>query len=168
MFTKVAKHMNKWLSYPSDLLAAMSMVAMVFIMLSVVADVLMRWLFRSPINGSRDLVFLAFSIVVWGSMALAAFKGSHVAMTTVLDRFPRLPRLCFQLLGALVSSLMMGVVSWRLVILGTHMAQRIARTGVLKIPYEPFLYFAAAGCGLMALVFLARVPEIVGKIRKEQ
>jgi hypothetical protein len=38
---------------------------------------------------------------------------------------------------------------------------------VLKAPWEPFVYFAAGAVALMALVFLARVPEAAGKIRKE-
>jgi hypothetical protein len=37
MFTRLAKNMNKWLSYPSNVLAVMGMVAMVFVMVAVVA-----------------------------------------------------------------------------------------------------------------------------------
>jgi TRAP-type C4-dicarboxylate transport system permease small subunit len=168
MFARAAKYMNKVLSYPSNLAAGMAMVAMVFVMAVVVANVFSRWLFHSPLRGTSDLVTLAFVLIVWGPMAMAALKGSHIAVTALLDRIPRLPRLVLELIIAFASGGMLGTVSWRLVIYGIEQGNVISRTGVLKIPYEPFVYFAAGGVALMALVFLARVPEAVGKIRKEQ
>jgi TRAP-type C4-dicarboxylate transport system permease small subunit len=168
MFTRAAKYINKVLSYPSNLLAAMAMVAMVFTMAVVIANVFSRWFFNSPLRGTSDLVTLAFVIIVWGPMAMAALKGSHIAVTAVLDRLPRLPRLVLQLIIALVSGGMLGLVTWRLVMYGIRQGEILSQTGVLRLPWEPFVYFTAAGCGLMALVFLARVPETVGKIRKEQ
>jgi TRAP-type C4-dicarboxylate transport system permease small subunit len=168
MFTRAAKRIDKALSYPTNLLNYIAMAAMVFSMMAVVVDVLSRWIFKSPIRGTWDLVILAFAIIVWGPMALAAARGSHVALTTVLDRLRRLPRLVIELIIGLVSGAMLGVVSWRLVVYGISQAAAVSQTGVLKIPNAPFIYFAAFGCALMALVFLARVPETVGKIRKEQ
>jgi TRAP-type C4-dicarboxylate transport system permease small subunit len=167
MFTRAAKYIDKVVSYPSNLLSAMAMVAIVVTMLAVVADVLGRWLFRSPVRGTNDIVTMAFALIVWGPMALAAFKGSHIAMTFLLDRFPRLPRLVFELIINLVTGGVLGIVSWRLVMYGISLGEAITRTGVLKIPVSPFVYFAAFGCVLMALIYLARVPETVGKIRRE-
>jgi TRAP-type C4-dicarboxylate transport system permease small subunit len=168
MFTRAAKRIAKALSYPSNVLSAAGMVAMVFVMMVVVVTVLARWLFDFPIKGTWDLVTLAFAIIVWGPMAMAALKGSHTALTFVLDRLPRLPRLSVELIVALLTSGMLGMLTWRLVAHGIRMGETISRTGVLKIPYEPFAYFAAAGCAVMTLAFLAGIPGIVGKIRKEQ
>jgi len=168
MFTRAAKHIAKVLSYPSNVLSAAGMVAMVFVMMAVVTSVVARELFDSPLRGTWDLVTLAFAILVWGPMAMAALKGSHTALTFVLDRLPRSPRLGMELIIALLTSAMLGMLTWRLAAHGIRMGENITRTGVLKIPYEPFVYFAAVGCAVMTLAFLARVPEIVGKIRKEQ
>jgi TRAP-type C4-dicarboxylate transport system permease small subunit len=167
MFTRAAKRMTKVLSYPSDLAAAIGMVAMVFVMVVVAANVFSRWIFNSPLRGTSDLTTLAFVFIVWGPMAMAAFKGAHIALTTVLDRLPRLPRLVMDLIIAVVSGGMLGMVSWRLVVYGIGQGKVISQTGVLKAPWEPFVYFAAGAVALMALVFLARVPEAAGKIRKE-
>jgi TRAP-type transport system small permease protein len=171
MFTRAAKYIDKVLSYPSNLLSAMAMVAMVVVMLAVVADVLRRWLFRSSIMGTYDIVTMAFAIMVWGPMAMAAFKGSHVAMTVVVDKLPRLPRLVLELIISLVSTGMLGMLSWRLLMYGISIggwATQTGTTGILGIPISPFVYFAAFACAVLALIFLARVPETVGKIRKEQ
>lgn len=167
MFTRAAKYIDKGLSYPSNLLSAIAMVAMVFVMVAVVVDVTMRYLFNSPIFGLWDLCTLAFCIIVWGPMAMAAFKGSHIALTFVVERFPRLPRLGLELIVNLVSAGMLGMLGWRLLIHGMLLGKSMTQTGVLRISYEPFVYFAAFSVAVMALVFLARVPATVGKIRKE-
>jgi TRAP-type C4-dicarboxylate transport system permease small subunit len=168
MFTRAANRIVKALSYPSNVLSAAGMVAMVFVMMAVVVTVLARWLFDFPIKGTLDLVTLAFAVMVWGPMAMAALRGSHTALTFVLDRLPRLPHLVVEVIIALLTSGILGMLTWRLVAHGIRLGETVSRTGVLKIPYEPFVYFGAAGCAVMTLVFLARIPEIVGKIRKEQ
>ena len=172
MFTRAAKRMAKWLSYPSNLLSAAAMVAMVLVMLSVSVDVFIRYLskifgFAPPVLGVWDLNYLAFVIIVWGPMAMAALKGSHAAMTFLLERFPRLPQLVLQLIIALVTGGMLGMVSWRLLVNALILAEGQSRTTLLKIPYAPLGYFAAFACAIMALAFLIGVPEALGKIRKE-
>jgi TRAP-type C4-dicarboxylate transport system permease small subunit len=168
MFTRAAKYMDKVLSYPSNLLAVCAMVAVVFVVLSVVADVFMRYVFSSPIQGTWDLGRLAYAVIVWGPMAMAALKGNHIALTFLLEKFPRLPRLGLELIIALVTTGMLGIVSWRLVVLGITLGATGTETGTLRIAYGPFVYFTASACAVMTLVFLARVPETAGKIRKER
>jgi TRAP-type C4-dicarboxylate transport system permease small subunit len=167
MFTKAAKYMNKVISYPSNLLAGSAMVGIVFVVLAVSADVFMRYAFHKPLFGTWDLCTLAFCLIVWGPMAMAALKGSHIALTYLVDKLPRLPRLGLDLIVTLVTSATLGVLSWRLVLNAMVLGANQTRTAVLTIPLEPFGYFAAFASAILALAFLVRVPEIVGKIRKE-
>jgi len=167
MFTRAAKYIDKALSYPTDVMFGASMVAMVFVMLAVTADVFMRYAFNSPIVGVWDLCTIAFAIIVWGPMALAASKGSHIAIEFLKDRLPRLPRLGLELIITLVTSGMLGIVSWRLFLFAIDMGAGKEITPSLRLPLAPLGYFVAVACGLMALVFLARLPETIGKIRKE-
>ncbi|UCC45235.1 MAG: hypothetical protein JSU65_04770, partial [Candidatus Zixiibacteriota bacterium] len=66
MFTKAAKHMTRVISYPSNLMFYAGMVAMVFVVLAVSADVFMRKVFDSPILGIWDLSTMAFAVIIWG------------------------------------------------------------------------------------------------------
>lgn len=168
MFTRASERMKKALSYPGNLFSGAAMVAMIFIMLIVTADVFMRYVFKSPINGIWDISTICFAIIVWGPMAMAALKGSHIALTFLLDRAPRPLRSALQLIIPLVASGMLGMVSYRLLMHGILMATTRVQTPTLRIPYEPFAYFAAFSCFIMALAFLAYFPEAIGKIRKEQ
>jgi len=137
-------------------------------MLAVSADVFMRFVFRSPLLGVWDLTNLAYVAIVWGPMAMAAAKGSHIMLTFLVERLPRSPRLGLALIISLVTSGMLGMVSWRLLVHAMDLGARQTQTAVLKIPYEPLGYFAAFACAIMTLVFLARFPETVGQIRREQ
>jgi TRAP-type C4-dicarboxylate transport system permease small subunit len=168
VFTKAARRMNKVLSYPSNLLAGAAMLAMVFVVLSVSADVFMRFVFKSPILGIWDLSKLAYVVIVWGPMAMAATKGSHIMLTFLVEKMPRWPRLGLELIISLVTSGMLGMVSWRLVVHAMDLGAAQTMTPVLRIPYAPLGYLAAFACAIMTLAFLARVPETAGKIRKEQ
>jgi len=168
MFARAAKYMNKAISYPSNAMFGAAMVAMVFVMVAVSADVFMRYVFGSPIVGVWDLCTMAFAIIIWGPMTHAALKGSHIALTFLLDRFPRLPRLGLQVIISLVTSGMLGLVSWQLLLHAIHLDVTEFVSPTLRIPHAPIAYFAAFACVIMALAFLIRFPEAVAKFRKEQ
>jgi TRAP-type C4-dicarboxylate transport system permease small subunit len=159
--------MNKVLSYPTNLLNAVTMVAMVFVVLAVTIAVTKRYLTGWDIYGMRDLTTIGFCVIVWGPMAWAALKGMHIRLTFVVDRLPRLLGLSLELIGELVSGVMLGVVSWQLVVNAILLGTNQTQTGVLHLPFAPWGYFTAAACAVMALAFLAKVPETLGKIRKE-
>jgi TRAP-type C4-dicarboxylate transport system permease small subunit len=168
MFTKAAKYMTKLISYPSSFLFGAAMVAMVFVMLAVSADVFMRYVFKSPIVGVWDLCTMAFAIIIWGPMTMAALKGSHIALTFLLDRFPRLPRLGLQVIISLVTSGILALVSWQLLLHAIHLDVTEFGSPTLRIPHAPVAYFAAFACVIMALAFLIRLPEALAKFRGEQ
>ena len=168
MFTMAAKYMTKVISYPGNLMFGASMVAMVFVMLAVSADVFMRYVFNSPIVGVWDLCTMAFAIIVWGPMTQAALKGSHIALTFLLDRFPRWPQLVLQVIISLVTSGMLGLVSWRLLLHAIHLDVTEFVSPTLRIPHAPIAYFAAFACIIMALAFLIKLPEALAKFRGEQ
>ena len=168
MFTRVAEYMKKLISYPSSFMFSASMVAMVFVVLAVSADVFMRKFFNSPIVGVWDLCTMAFAVIIWGPMTQAALKGSHIALTFLLDRFPRLPRLGLQVIISLVTSGMLGLVSWRLLQHAIHLDVTEFVSPTLRIPHAPIAYFAAFACVIMALAFLIKLPEAVGEFREEQ
>ena len=168
MFTKVAEYMKKGLSYPGNLMFGAAMVAMVFVMLIVSADVFMRYVFGSGIVGQWDLSTMAFAVIIWGPMTHAALKGSHIALTFLLDRFPRLPRLVLQVVISLVTSGMLALVSWQLLQHAIRLDETQFVSPTLRIPHAPIAYFAAFACVIMALAFLTGLPEALGKFRKEQ
>ena len=168
MFTKAAKYMTKIISYPGHLFFIAAMAAMVFVMLAVTADVFMRYVFNSPILGVWDLCMIAFAIIIWGPMTLTALKGSHIALTFLLDRFPRLPRLVLQVIISIVTSGMLALVSWRLLQHAIHLDVTEFASPTLRIPHAPVAYFAAFACIVMALAFLIGLPLALGKFRGEQ
>jgi TRAP-type C4-dicarboxylate transport system permease small subunit len=168
MFTRASEYMKKGLSYPSNLMFGAAMVAMVFVMLAVSADVFMRKVFGSPILGVWDLSTMAFAVIIWGPMAYTALKGSHIALTFLLDRFHRWPRVVLQVIISLVTSGVLGLLSWQLFLHARHLDATEFVSPTLRIPHAPVAYFAAFACMIMALAFLIGLPLALGKFRGEQ
>jgi TRAP-type C4-dicarboxylate transport system permease small subunit len=168
VFTKAANRMTKAISYPGNLMFYAGMVAMVFVMLAVSADVFMRKVFGSPILGIWDLSTMAFAVIIWGPMAYTALKGSHIALTFLLDRFHRWPRVVLQVIISLVTSGVLGLLSWQLFLHARHLDATEFVSPTLRIPHAPVAYFAAFACMIMALAFLIGLPLALGKFRGEQ
>ena len=168
MFTKAAEYMKKGISYPSDLLSFVAMAAMAYVTLAVTVDVFFQKVFHSPIYGLWDTCMFAFAVIIWGPMVLTALKGSHIALTFLLDKFPRLPRLCLQLIITLVTSGILGLTSWQVLLYGIHLQETKMGSPTLNIPYAPLAYFIAISCFIMGLAFLIKFPETIGEIRREQ
>ncbi len=163
-----AKYIQALVSPLSNLLTGISMVAMVFVMLLVVADVFMRSVFNAPIRGTHDLTILAFALIVFLPMSIAALKDRHVSLLIAVERLPRVGRLVIESVMMLAVTGVLGIVTWRLLLQGQRLQATNAETALLGIPTPPFLYLATFAFALMTLVFLARVLEALSKIPGER
>ncbi len=168
MVNRVAKYLHKVLSPPSNVLTSIGSAAMVFIMLLVVADVFMREAFNSPIRGSGDLVILAFSMMAFFGMAAAALENEHVALTDILRRFPRVPRYTIEIAMMSITTVALGITTWRLLMQGLRLQSMEGVTAILRIPVPPFLYLATFAFALMTLVYLMKTFESITRIRGER
>jgi len=167
MLYRMAGYGRKLISPVSTFLVGISMAAMAAAVLLIVVDVCMRSFFNSPIRGASDLVILAFTMIAFYPMALAALEGEHVALDILGRRFPRLPRLITEAVVLFVTAGMLGVVSWRLAMQGIRLQEMNGETVLLGIPFSPFLYAATFGFVLMTLIFFLKALESLGKIRRQ-
>ena len=164
MINKVAEYSKKLITPISQFWVVISMVAMVLVVLFIVADVFMRAVFNSPIRGTSDLVILAFSMIAFFPMALAALEGHHVALDVLVTRFPRAPRYTLELIMNLITTGILGVVTWRLLLHGMRLQSMNSETVLLGIPFSPFLYLATFAFALMTLAFLIKAIESLSKV----
>lgn len=64
---------------------AIAMAALLLMMLSIVADVFMRYVFNSPITGTYDVVEIALVVAVFYSLG-AVISGLHEIVIDVIDQ----------------------------------------------------------------------------------
>ena len=73
------------------------------VMIFIVTDVMLRYIFNSPILGAYEIVEQLMLCGVFASFAYAQMKGSHIHVTMVIARLPKKLSMTIFALGELLS-----------------------------------------------------------------
>lgn len=143
---------------------AMAGAALVVIMVTVAADVLMRYAFNSPLSWS--FVFISeYMTPAAFFFALAATMGRrhHVAVDILYDRFgPRTQRLC-RLLTTLLALPVFAAIAW-LATVRAYEAQRSGDTLAGAIAWPTWIPSAMAAFGV-ALLVMRLLHDLLAALR---
>ncbi len=134
--------------------AAVSSLSLFVIMVFIVLDVSLRYLFNKPIKGSYELVSLAMLFTVFLGFAYAQARKSLIHVTIILKMLPGRLKYVVWSLGNVLSTViavMLAQASFqqagKSLLSGTN-------TGVLYIPIYPFYYVVFVGFALLAVMLL--------------
>lgn len=135
------------------------------LVLLVSANVIARYVLSTGLPWAEELTRLIFVWVVFLGAYVALRRGAHLAITTLVDRLPLLPRLLVILIGQLLVGLFLLV----LVIAGSELVQQSlafeTRTPVLQLSiawsYLPIL----VGSTLMLMHVTGQLVVTVSQIR---
>lgn len=152
----------------TSVLANISIVVIVLVVLFVVVDVLLRRLFNAPITGATELSELAFSMIVFLPLAWCALKDGHVELTFVVNKLPKTTRSGIEAVMMFLTTIILGLMSWQILVQGTKLQASHAVTSVLEIPTPPFLYLATFGSIMLALAFLIKFIRSLSNIMEKQ
>ena len=141
----------------SEILNYVGEICIVFNMLLIVINILLRVLLNKPMAGLVDYVGLLTTLIIGPSLAYCGVQGGHIAVEFILDMFPKTVQRVAGVLQNLVSFVFLVVVTW---FLGRHaysayLSKELPMTA--KIPLYPFIYMVAVGVGLYALVTLGNL-----------
>jgi len=152
----------------SKMMAYIGAGIMMLMMVLTVLDVIGRYFFSSPINGTWEVVGLM--LVCAGSWCLPYCQKErrHVNVTILLDRFSKRITSCIHGLSYLIGMAGFSLLTWEaLRLTAKYFSQQGYVTDTLHIPMYPFVLLMAIGNGLLALVLcvdlLKTLPEIVRK-----
>jgi TRAP-type C4-dicarboxylate transport system permease small subunit len=129
--------------------------ALVLMVLVVVANVVGRYLFRKPVLGAVEMVGLLTVVLVFCVLAFTESKRAHIVVDIVVSRLRGRTKailasvMCF--LGA-VFFIIMGWQGWDRML--SNLSPFVRTTGVLSIPFAPFMFIMAFGCVLFGLELL--------------
>lgn len=168
MFGRVADYVAKVVSPISRILGNICMVVIVFVTLLVVADVFMRRVFEEPIHGSHDLTTLAFSIIVFLTLAWSTLKNRHIELDLITNRLPKTAQSILEVIMIFFTTGVLGVLSWQLLIFGTKLRNANSVSAILEIPMFPFVYLAAFGSLIVTLAFFIRLLNAINSLRRER
>ena len=135
--------------------------------LLVVADVVLRRAFNSPLPFSYELVEVMLVVAVFFAVAYTGTQRSHVGVDVLVSRFPPKAQAIINAVIWLISAGLFGFVGWWSVVYGMRIWDIGQETALLRIPYYPFVFVVALGSILLALVLLAQLLSFIIDVVKK-
>jgi len=148
---------TKWLLIVVKLLTGLAAFALCLMVVLIVINVIGRYIFRMPLQGTVEIVELALVVTVIFSFAYAELQNSHVSMDEIVARFPRRVRVILIRIMYIAEAAFFFIMGWRCAILSYSYAVPDMRvTDVLEIPIAPLIFVVAVGSVIFGLVLLTR------------
>jgi TRAP-type C4-dicarboxylate transport system permease small subunit len=131
-------------------------------------DVLGSKLFRLPVPGSLDIVMLAQLIAVSFAAAMALIQKRHIAITFLVERFPRRVGSLVEAVAHLLGLILLVIIVWRLFSHGYHYQTGAEVTPTAHIPLAPFAYAAAVATVPVCLVLLQQLLSSIREVLRHE
>lgn len=120
------------------LCALFGMLALVAFVLMTIADVLMRWLFNSPINGVADAGPLIVAIVAAAFFPLSLAGRHHVSIGFLGGLLGPRATVWLEAFASLVTGVFFILLAWQIVRYTIELRQLGQTTWVVQMPIAPW------------------------------
>jgi TRAP-type C4-dicarboxylate transport system permease small subunit len=152
-----------WLAQRLGIIAA----GAIFIMMGLTClDVFLRYFFRKPIPGTYEIVSFLGTVAVSFAMAHTLAQRGHVAVSLVVQLFPKRAQGVVESLISIFGFILFGLIAWQSVLYAMD-CQRVGEVSLtLQLPFYPFIYGVAFGAGAVCLVLLVDLIDAVAKMRE--
>jgi TRAP-type C4-dicarboxylate transport system permease small subunit len=134
-------------------------VALVFLMLLTVADVVLR-MFKKPIVGTYEMVLLSGAIVIGFALPLTSWTRSHIFVDFFLSGLPRRLRTGFNVVTRLLGIGIFGLAGWNLFRYGWDLRESGEVSLTLQLPFYPIAIGVGASCLILCLVLACDIVRI--------
>jgi TRAP-type C4-dicarboxylate transport system permease small subunit len=144
-----------------DMIAAIAIVAMMSL---TCADVILR-LFRRPIPGTYEIVSFLGVIAVSFAMAHTTAQRGHVAVSLIVQLFPKKLQGIIEGIISLFGAVLFGLIAWQCLLYGLD-CQRAGEVSLtLQFPFYPVIYGVALCAAVVCLVLLVDLVGAIGKVK---
>ena len=165
--TKIVNFLERTLSLISYRVSNLGQSVLMAMVLLVVADVVLRRAFNSPLPFSYELVEVMLVVAVFFAVAYTGTQKSHVGVDVLVSRFPPKAQAIVNAVIWLISTGLFGFVSWQSIAYGMRIWDIGQETAILGVPYYPFVFVVALGSILLALVLLVQFLNYIIDVVKE-
>lgn len=141
------RRLNLTLTHRFALLGGLGMLA---VSLITMADVVARWIFRSPIPGRFELAALVMAVVVVACFPAGLAAGQNVTVTVLGRLLGRRIDAGLNLFGGLATLVFLALMGWQFARYARETAAVGETTAVALIPIAPF-WWAVLFCLVLCL-----------------
>lgn len=152
-----------FLTHISDRIAQLAVMVMLFL---IVGNILSRVVWK-PILGTYDIAGFIGAIIVSFALGHCAIRKGHIQVELLVQRFPERIQGILGTLTGILSLFIFSLVTWQCIVLGNDMRRVGELSMSAHIPFYPYIYGIAYGCGLLSLVILIDTIKSLIKAIKE-
>ena len=154
MTTALIGRINRWL-------ATFAVVLIFVMMLTITADVCMRYFFNSPIIGTVELNRTLLVIVVFFSLGYAQKRKRHINVELFSHLLPSKTRLFTELVQLLLACGVIFLVSYESIIIAYNSTiESEVEAGIMNFPLWPGRIAMAVGLSMLGLQYLMDAAEV--------
>lgn len=136
-------------------------VALTFIMLLTVADVILRF-FKMPIVGTFEMVGLGGAIAVGFAIPVTSFMRGHIFVDFFVNSFPAGLRNTFNFATRLISIAIFVLIGYNMILYAGELHASGEVTLTRHLPFYPIAYGLAVVCFVQVLVLVVDIIKIAG------
>ncbi len=141
-------------------------VLLLAIMLLLVVEVILRRFFNRPFTGTFELVQFMLLTIVYLGTAYTATKKAHIAVDLVVSKLSLKAQTVIDTVTLFMSFGLIALMTWRNILRARDLWLQNETSVLLSVPFFPFYYLLAFGCGVLSLVLLVQFIESLSKIHK--
>lgn len=140
-----------------QLLGTLSVIPVALIVVVTFADVFARYVFAAPIRGSVEIVEYAMALVIFTALPLVTRNRGHVSVSLIDGLVGGAAKRLKTVLCDLISSVVLGVLTWRLWVQAGDDWAHDTRSVVLGWPHAPLYYTMAvlAAASMLGMLWLS-------------
>jgi TRAP-type C4-dicarboxylate transport system permease small subunit len=131
---------------------AVGFTALIGVALLTMADVLLRWLFNSPLEGLEDLNRYTFAVVIATCLPAGLIQGHNVTIRFLGPVFGKRATLWLEVLGALATLVFFALLVWRFAVFSRDEAVAGRFTLTLEMATAPWWWSVTAVIAIAVLV----------------
>ena len=147
------------LQFISKLLNFTAVVALTFMMLLTVLDVLLR-AGGHPIIGTYEIVALSLALVIGFAIPQVSLDKGHVVMEFLLEKLSQRGRNMMNTLTRVLSLMLFAFIGYNLFHVGAGFRASGEVSATIKLPFYPVAYAVAVCCLLECCVFIFDIVRI--------
>ena len=158
---KLFNKLNGYLVAALKHLAIWILTAMMFL---TAVDVCMRYLFKSPITGSFELVEFMMALLIPFSIVFCASEKSHVRVDIIVERFPKGIRSFLMFVANLLSLVLFVLITWQAAVYIVEEYNSKLTSAVLYIPVYPFIGTLTFAFAALSSILLAELINYLARM----
>lgn len=144
-----------------------SQIALALMMFLTAADVILRYIFNSPILFAQELTEFSMAVCISLGLSFCAVEKGHVSVDVIANKLPKRIQAIFDCFTGLLTIVFFLLIVWRTFLQMEFVAGNRITSLALLIPVYPFIGLVGVGFALFTLVlFMDLIDSVVGAFEK--